>query len=68
MIKLLARFRRDLTASQLLEEALLIGISLCIAAGIFALASKMTGQLGTSLGEVWRSITKVFSDYFGWLH
>lgn len=67
MAKILKRVILDSKASQLLEEAILIGISLCVAAAIFAMASKVTGQLGTSLGEIWEGITKILSDYFGWL-
>ncbi|HID90807.1 TPA: hypothetical protein EYP44_02475 [Candidatus Bathyarchaeota archaeon] len=63
----LKRMARSLSASQLLEEALLIGISLCIAATIFALISKVSGQLGSSIGQVWDNIVRMLNDYFSWL-
>lgn len=62
----LKRLIHGSSASQLLEEALLIGISLCIAAAIFTMVSKVTGQLGTSLGQIWENIARIFSDYLAW--
>lgn len=66
---MLRRFRRllyEASASQMVEEALLLGISFVMLAVVIGLVQKVTGVTSSYFDQAWKAMSEASQGLFSW--
>lgn len=65
--KVIKRFISSTSASQLVEEALLLGVSFLLLVIVLGVVQNVTSTLSSFLNQAWKEIEEAANGLFGWV-